>query len=378
MKKLTFIIVCLCLVIATLLCGCGSFAWSDDGEVNSIKKIEKIVDSEGNVFIEVHYTNTKDVDKFLLPEGNGIADIDYKANDEDRVTVVTITYTSGDSVVLNIPYGKDGENGSSMNMVKLSTDLNGTPWLIFYEESPDGTLTEQGKIDISQLKGKDGLGIEKWEHTDKNDPIGEGVKITLTGETEPRTYYFNYYKDISLNLEGNEYVITIGDKNPNSTPAIFRLTRMPTWLQGNDFPHKEDGIAGDFYFDTYHDIIYTKIGEDESDPSIGYWHPVAELSTKKNAKFTITFKAGNGTIAGYDEYKTSVAGEKNVYELGNIPYNSYFYDAYGAIPVPTQPGFKFLGWYRSATPAVGEAAFNDFVLVTNDITLIARWEKIEG
>lgn len=103
MKKLTFIIVCLCLVIATLLCGCGSFAWSDDGEVNSIKKIEKIVDSQGNVFIEVHYTNKKDVDKFLLPEGNGIANIDYKSNDEDRVTVVTITYTSGDSVVLNIP-----------------------------------------------------------------------------------------------------------------------------------------------------------------------------------------------------------------------------------------------------------------------------------
>ncbi len=360
--------------MTTLLCGCNSFAWSDDDDLTSIEKIEKIVDSEGNAFIEIHYTNSDKIDKFPLPEGNGIQSIDYEDNEEERVTVVTITYTNGNTTVVNIPYGKDGEDGSSMNMVILDKNLAGDPILKFYEEAPDGTLTEKGSINIKELRGKDGLGFKSFEYI--SDDIGYGVKIALTGEAEPTTYYFNYKKDISVELVGDEYVIMINSTNPDEQASIFYLTRMPGWLQGDDYPQKTLGIAGDFYFDTYHEIIYTKVGEDEFNPSVGNWVVVAELSTRKNALFTVTFDAGNGTIPGYDEHKT-IDQNSNVYELNNIPYNSYFYDKYGTIPVPEQEGFRFVGWYRSLTPTINEAPFNDFVLITSDITLIARWEKIE-
>lgn len=373
MKKFTFILIVLCLIATTLLCGCNSFAWSNDENVNSIEKIEKIIDSEGNVFIEVHYTQSDRIDKFPLPEGNGIENIEYVDNEDEKMTVVTITYSSGNTTIVNIPYGKDGEDGSSMNMVQLEKNLVGEPILKFYEESADGILTERGSINISELKGKDGLGFESFEFF--SDEIGSGVRIALSGEKETRSYYFTYKKNISIDLDGNNYVVTISSKEPNSFTDVFYLPRMATWFQGDDYPQKSVGIVGDFYFDTYHQIIYTKV-EDIDNPEIGAWKVVAELSTKKNALFSVSFNAGNGTIPGYDQYKTNSA-ENNVYILNNIPYNSYFYDTYGAIPVPQLEGFKFVGWYRSSYPTEGEASFNDFVLVTSNITLIARWEKID-
>lgn len=374
MKKLSVILIALSLLLAIVLCGCSSFAWSDDGEVNSISKIEKIIDSEGNVVIEIHYTNSDRIDRFPLPEGNGIANIEYEDDDAKKVTVVTITYTSGNVTTINIPYGKDGTDGFSIDEVVLDQNLNGEPVLVFYYTDSNGTKMERGRVNIKDLKGKDGLGFKSFEYFE--DEIGTGVRISMTGETEPTTYYFTYKRFISVEIIGDEYVITITTGNPeNGNVDIFRLTRMPTWLQGPSYPSQSLGIAGDFYFDTYHQAIFTKIGDDDEDLSSGNWVLVCELNTQKNSFFKVTFNAGKGRIPGYDQYKINDESS-NIYELGEIPYNSYFYDKYGAIPVPEQEGFRFVGWYRSLSPTIGEASFNDFVLITSDITLIARWEKI--
>lgn len=374
MKKLSLILIVVCLIATTLiLCGCNSFAWSDDEDLTSIEKIERIMDSEGNYFIEIHYTNIDRIDRFPLPEGNGIENIEYVDNEEERVTVVTITYTNGNTTVVNVPYGKDGEDGSSMNMVMLEKNMAGEPVLKFYEQTAEGNISEKGSINIKELKGKDGLGFEQLEFF--SDEIGSGVLVKLTGETDPTIYYLNYKKNVSVDLQGNYYILTISSADPDSIPEVISLPRMATWLQGDDYPQKSLGMVGDFYFDRYHKIIYSKI-EDLDNPGLETWKMIADLNTNNNNVFTVSFDAGNGTIPGYDQYKTTQA-DANIYELKNIPYNSYFYDRYGSIPVPVQEGYTFLGWYRSLTPTVGEAAFNDFVLVTNNISLIARWGKID-
>lgn len=386
MKKFAFILIVLCLIATTLLCGCSSFAWSDDGEVNSIEKIDKVIDSEGKVLIEIHYTNSDRIDKIPLPEGNGIANIEYQDNEEEKVTEVTITYTSGNVSQLKIPFGKDGENGYSMDTVVLDKSLKDEPFLVFYSTDDNGTQLERGRINISELKGKDGIdgingvGFESFDFF--NDEIGSGVQITFTEKFEPITYYFSYNKDISIELSGDNYVITIANRpDPNDPEAfcdyqIVTLPRLPTWLKGASYPNDEKGIVGDFYFDTKHQVIFTKVGYDENDVYSGEWVVIAELNTKKSTFFTITFNAGNGTISGYDPYKTS-DDSKNEYVLNNIPYNSYFVDCnYGNIPVPTLEGYEFVGWYRSVQPVANEAPFTDFTLITSDITLNARWNRI--
>ena len=370
MKKLSVILVVLCLILTVVLCGCNSFAWSDDGDLVSIERIDKIVDSEGNIILEIHYTNSDRIDRFPIPEGNGIANIEYADDDENRMTVVTITYTSGNVTVVNIPYGKDGEDGTSIQRIDLEHNVNGDPIWVFYYTDKTGTPQELCRVNAKELKGKDGTGIESFEYFD--DEIGSGVRIKMTGEEE-KIYYFSYKRFISVEIVGDEYVITITKGNPeNGEVETFRLTRMPTWLQGTGYPQESIGIAGDFFFSTNRMEIYTKVGTDDTNPSVGNWVLLVELNPQKNS-LKVTFDAGNGTLQGYDQYKI---GDANVYELGDIPYNSYFYDKYGEIPEPKQEGFRFVGWYRSLSPKVGEAAFNDFVLITSNITLYARWEKI--
>lgn len=370
MKKTLALILALSVVLCFVLAGC-SFAWDDTETGLQIKDIYSVTDDGGVVYLEIAYTNSDTVDRYPLPQGNGIGKTSYTYDDTNRETVVTLTYDNGDTAIVRVPYGRDGEDGASMNVVKLSTDLSGVPWLVFYYESADGTLAEQGRVDVSQMKGEDGLGIEKWEPF--SDELGSGVKVTMSGK-EPTVHYFNYKQQVSCELVGHQYVVTILSADPNQEPMVFHLTRQPTWLQGDLTPNDEqDGIAGDFYYDRTRQAIWTKIGSDPNDVTKGYWIQVASLQKEETNLCTVTFDPGLGTIPGYEMYQTA-----NGYVFNKIPYGSYFLDKYQEIPTPTLDGFRFLGWYRKFATGTGEVAFNDFVQICSDLTLYARWEKIEG
>jgi uncharacterized repeat protein (TIGR02543 family) len=61
-----------------------------------------------------------------------------------------------------------------------------------------------------------------------------------------------------------------------------------------------------------------------------------------------------------------------------VERGSYFSaDGNGDIPIPTRPGYKFMGWYtkRSVNPAT-MSPFTDFTPVFSDLTLYAIWEEI--
>ena len=368
MKKTVLFALITVLTLSVLLSGCA-FAWDEEGENQSIAKIERIVDNDGVVYMEIHYVNSDEVDRFVLPEGNGIVDTAHRFNETEKVTEITLFYENGDQALVKVPFGKDGKDGASMNLVKLTHDLNGVPFLVFYSEDSEGLLTEQGKIDISLMKGSDGRGIEKWEPF--TDDIGMGVNITLTGESGSSSYYFTYFKNITMELEGHEYVITISDGNPQSSSTVFRVTRMPTWLKGDTLPDDErDGIAGDFYYDSRRQIIYTKVGEDPEDVTKGYWMEVARLQREEQEFCSVTFDAGKGSIPGYEAYETAEG-----YLFDKIPYGKYFLDKYPKIPVPVLEGYTFLGWYRSFETGIGEVPFNDFVQVCSDMKLYAKWQK---
>lgn len=364
MKKSLILVITLILLLSVLLAGC-SFAWDEEEEKISIEKIERIVDKDGKTFMVIHYVGSENVDRFELPEGNGIAEVKYDYDDENKVTLVTLIYTNGSTAKIQVPYGKDGEQGISFYKIEPATDLGGAPYFYFYTIDSDGNISDPQMIDVSILKGKDGvdgLGIKKWEPF--TDEIGEGVVITLSDDSEPFVYYFNYYKDISCEVVGDQFIITIANKNGSSSQVIY-LDRFPTWLSGTTLPNDSEGIVGDFYFDTRRQVIYTKVDDEGG----SYWKEVARLNSEQNNKATVTFDPVNGTIPGFETYE--VQG-KYVFEVN---YGHYFLDDYPAMPTPVLEGYTFKGWYRNFITGVGEVQFNDFVQITGDLTLYAKWEK---
>ena len=360
MKKILLLLITV-ITLCIIFTGC-SFAWSEEEEGLSIAGIEKVVDADGAVYMEIRYNNSDVVDRFPLPDGNGIVDTSYEFNETEQVTEVTLTYQNGKTALVKVPFGKDGKDGATISKVELEYDLNDVPFLVFYSASENNLWIEQGKVDISQMKGKDGRGIEKWDAF--SDEIGAGVSITLTGEKQATKYYFTYFQKVSIELIGNDYVVTITDGNPLTGEQVFYLTRQPTWLTGTNMPSDDnDGIPGDFYFDTRRKVIYVKRVNDMGE---AFWDEVANF----RGSCAVTFDPDGGVIKGFDDQQ-----DDDVWVFDGIPYGAYFLDEYAALPTPEKDGYTFLGWYRNFEKGEGEVAFNIYDKLWDDQTFYAKWQE---
>ena len=365
MKKILLLLITV-ITLCIIFTGC-SFAWSEEDEGLSIAGIEKVVDADGAVYMEIRYNNSDVVDRFPLPDGNGILDTSYEFNETEQVTEVTLTYQNGDKALVKVPFGKDGKDGATISKVDLIYDINEVPFLAFYIPSENNSSwIKQGEVNISelisQLKGKDGRGIEKWDAF--SDEIGAGVSITLNGEKQPTKYYFTYFQKVSIELMGNDYVVTITDGNPLTGEQVFYLTRQPTWLTGTNMPSDDnDGIPGDFYFDTRRKVIYVKRVNDLGE---AFWDEVANF----RGSCTVTFDPDGGVIKGFDEQQ-----DDDVWVFDGIPYGAYFLDEYAELPTPEKDGYTFLGWYRNFEKGEGEVAFNIYDKLWDDQTFYAKWQE---
>ena len=365
MKKILLLLITV-ITLCIIFTGC-SFAWSEEDEGLSIAGIEKVVDADGAVYMEIRYNNSDVVDRFPLPDGNGILDTSYEFNETEQVTEVTLTYQNGDKALVKVPFGKDGKDGATISKVDLIYDINEVPFLAFYIPSENNSSwIKQGEVNISelisQLKGKDGRGIEKWDAF--SDEIGAGVSITLNGEKQPTKYYFTYFQKVSIELMGNDYVVTITDGNPLTGEQVFYLTRQPTWLTGTNMPSDDnDGIPGDFYFDTRRKVIYVKRVNDLGE---AFWDEVANF----RGSCAVTFDPDGGVIKGFDEQQ-----DDDVWVFDGIPYGAYFLDEYAELPTPEKDGYTFLGWYRNFEKGEGEVAFNIYDKLWDDQTFHAEWKE---
>lgn len=363
------------LLLTTPLTGCSSFFGEEGTIISNITTTYN--DSEGYTLVTITFA-----DEEVAPitfkvydgdEGNGIKDITAQPNG-DTVTL-TIIYTDEDKdpLVVDVPI----IHGRGVEGIEVSTDNNGDTVLVFVYN--DGTKSES----ITIHNGVDGNGI---------DHIEAGY-------------------DANLNI-----VLTIYYTDPNKEPQVFTIPR-PVSIVGIEFDaensnkttyafiiHYSDGTTSTFTMPAPKDGVDGEDGKDGEEGAPGsVWHCSTLLPTAKDGvvgdywihlitgevyrkttkttwerifKFRLDNGNGDGEIEAYADVMfvpgegttfTDTKGWRSV-QVGKTLPLSQFPDN------PTKDGYTFLGWYTHIDN-VNAGQFTDLTVVTQDITLYARWSE---
>ena len=303
-----------------------------------ITNISSVESQDGtSTTITITYGNNDLTEKFTIYNGNdgedgadgadgrGIVAIS-KTSTSGLVDTYTITYTDNTTSTFTVTNGKDGADGEDgadgkdgISVVDASINASGE--LII-------TLSDEKTINVGNVKGETGNGIESIEKT-KTDGLKDTYTITYTnGDTTTFTVVNGRgIKEIKKESNGliDTYTITYTD---GSEPYVFTVT------------NGQNGLSA---YEIYkiHNPSYTK-GEDEwiIDLTNG------DLSTNR---LTVSFDSNGGTEV---ETQTNIKfGGK-----ASKPAN------------PIREGYVFDGWYyeNEKWSFIGYS-------VTEDITLIAKW-----
>lgn len=266
---------------------------------------------------------------FTIQNGTTISNITSEVDPKDETqTLITVTLNNGEILTFQIDRPKDGIDGNGITGITQTTDENGTLVLTFHFSA-----SEDVRIEFPFKQGEKGDGIEA----------------------------------VMLTVEDGEYVFTFQMSSGYSYEA--RTSRPASWSSGTGAPDPSRGIDGDFYYDTYTNVIYLKTN--------GVWAIVVDFNNAVDKVFyTVTFDL-NSTALPYPGWETTAVfpdGSNPVYEIGK---GHTFYDTYDgtpyAIPVPTRDGFVFDGWYTQKIPTINASRFGDLVPVHKNMTLYAKW-----
>ncbi len=368
-KTLTVILMCF---ITIFLTGCGFF---EEEEALLIEKIEYTVIEEENVTkVTVSYLNEdKQDDVFYIPHGeigeqgpigitgNGIASIEYEYSEDGFATEIKITYTDEElePTIFNIP------NGRSVSGVRSETD-RATGNTIMYLQYSDGTESDP----IIIRKGVDGNSIIGY-----NYQVNEDLSVTITFQCSQSD---DVVIQIPAPLQGEqgvgvdsmissettkEYVITVKYTDGNEDVLKFTKPKEPSdWSTGSEKPSSSYGKNGDYFFDTYHKIIYLK--EDD------VWVEIVDFNSADKV-YTVQFNlndTGSAPAAMPPYSKFSYTVKANSYfKVGENGKDN------GAIPIPTRTGYTFAGWYTDAELKPTSGLFTDLTQVCDNMTLYAHW-----
>lgn len=362
MKKISkyFLSLILLLSFIFILAGCGSFSTEEERIISSIERVVE----DGIAKLVIHYQNSElEDDEFELPKGEDGAGIK---------SVITTTKEDGTGKVLKIYFTDEAidpvvfelSNGRSIAGVKTEvSEVDGQTYI--WVKYDDGTTSEELLIP----QGKDGVGFTGYDYE--------------VHEDGSQTYYFHFSQDnpdvvveIPAPHDGNgiksiisaededHYILTINYTNGEIDELRFSRPKSPTkWMSGSSIPTSDEGEEGDYFFDTYHKIIYTK----ES----GNWIQVVSFADQE--VFRIRFDL-NDTLDGGVPAKMP-AGARLSY---SVRQHTYFDDnGYGSIPIPSREGYVFKGWYRTKNVTPTSGSFTDFTIILSDLELYAIWEEIE-
>lgn len=338
------------------LTGCSGGGFFTEAELQ-IASIESELMYDGRTKITITYSD-EDMDpyEFYIPkgedgakgaEGNGIKEIIYQHDAENRQTGVVIKFTdeSLEPVTFSIP------DGLSVTGIQEGVDPTTSESYIVFKYS-DGTLSAP----MFLPKGERGNGILKFELVPQDE---ENVILIIEfDDGEKRSFPIrmpqdgNGIKSISGSEEGQYYYIDV--EYTNGDTAQVKFDRPAKWYNGSNKPLDDFGENGDYFFDTEHEKIYCKTG--------GIWSEVVDF---KIEKYRVIFDLND---EGDAFLPTSTA-------IFKVERGSYFSaDGNGDIPIPTRPGYRFGGWYTKRV--VNEATmspFTDFTPVFSDLTLYANW-----
>lgn len=354
-------------------CSNGFFSSEEEQQINSIKEIKTEVDENGDTVVTIYYTDeTIEPVSFVVPKGEegqtgqqgvGIVNVTYEDSEDGTETIVTINLSDGTSQQINIPNGLDGKNGYNITKIESSYDEEtGITTIRIFTDNPNvGTYGIFTYEVVAGRDGNDGVGIASI--TSKNNTDNTiTITITLTNGQKYDIQTGNMKGETGRGIasvvgtiSGNKYVLTINYTDGTSQVVKFDKPKdAAQWITGSSIPSSTLGKNGDFYFDTYHQIIYQKINNN--------WVEIVNFNDYQTT-FTVKFNLNDNNDAVCEGLLPSYT----------IQRGEYFASSGYTIPLPTRSGYTFNGWYTTPSPNVTNGAFTDLTPVFSDLILYANW-----
>ena len=387
MKKIISILSIL-LIACFALTSCGSFSTAEDGKI--IKAITTKEEKDGTIKMVISYTDEELAndgsvelnrrlqelanDDFILPRGvtgNGIKSIfTYESLDKTGI-VIRVNYTDEtiEPTEFTLLHGKNGVDGISIAGIEttVNEETGETTVTITYtdeEKEPVSFTIPKGE------KGETGRGILSIEKT-YSEELNDVYTITFTDNTSTTYTISNgkdgkdgiYITDIIGTTTSTEYIVKFIFSDKTTKEITLEKPSTNKWISGSSFPKVDVGNDNDYYFDTYHKIIYTKRD--------GVWTLVISFNDSQET-YKVIFNLNDKTDGG---------PEASMPAGFDLPYcyiqrNTYFkQNGYGNIPVPTREGYTFLGWYTTKTIGPTSGVLTDLTPILSDLELYAQWAK---
>ena len=338
-------------------------------EALQINTITTVTLENGDIQVIITYTD-EDVKPttFVVPkgtagedgkDGNGIKEITYSQSEDKQNTIVNIAFTQQgvnpvDVVVPNgvsvtgIDQSFDEETQLTTLIVNFSDGTKSEPILIPKGEKGDAGISVLG---IEQFLNDDLSMILTFKMSDGND-VFVNIPAPQKGEDG------RGIKDIISIPSGDSYtmVITYDD----DTTQELEFARPNRWFSEMAKPTIADGIDGDLWYDTAHQIIYIKQN--------GRWIETMNFNDTQEEiiPYTVTFNL-NDTL---EEPANMPTGTFLEYEINP---NMNFYSSGYEIPIPTREGYEFAGWYTTKLVTNVNGNFTDLTYVMSNMTLYASW-----
>ena len=361
----------------------GCFGFGD--EAMEISSITTVTLENGDIQVIITYVDedTKPT-TFVVPkgdsgedgkDGNGIKEITYTQSEDKQTTLVNIAFTQDnvDPVEVKVPNGVsvtgidqtfDEETQLTTLIVNFSDGTKSDPILI-----PKGEKGDKGE------DGKDGIGIIDIKQKTNED---KSVSLTFTLSNDevikvevPAPQKGDNGKDgreISaivsrFDKELDKYVYTVTYNDESTTE--FEVERQNKWFT-EDYKPTNEGINGDLWYDVNAQIIYIK----ESNS----WKEAINFEILQQESYTVRFELNDSKKEPGEMPNTILKYE----EFDELEKGTCFASERITVPVPTREGYEFIGWYATKdklNPTHG--AFTDMTPIMSDLTLYARWVKIE-
>jgi uncharacterized repeat protein (TIGR02543 family) len=300
-------------------------AGEDGKDGNGIKEISyELSEDKQNTILNIEFTQQGvNPEKIIIPNGVSVTNIEQSFDEETQMTTLYVNFSDGSkSEPILIPRGEKGEDGISVIGIDQRVNRDMSVTLTFNLSQGEPVI-----VDIpAPQKGEDGRGIKDIVSVPNGDSYT--MKITFTDDTTQE----------------------------------LEFARPNKWFSEMSKPTKDDGIDGDLWYDTAHQIIYLKQN--------GRWVETMNFNdtVEEIIPYTVSFNLNDSN----EEPASMPVGTLLEYE---IDPNMNFYSSGYEVPQPTREGYEFEGWYTTKIVSSVHGTFTDLTYVMSNMTLYAKWSK---
>ena len=296
--------------------------------------------NQGVSFTTAAYTNLSiTTDKTTYGMCNKNAEINLTINNPNNYNI-NYTISINDS---NLTYTIDGTSSSSYTMIKNGTNTH--------------------KIVLSGTTSNSSINIIVNVTSPYSSSYNKSINLDLVC---PTCVFESPSQTTFLNGDTFAYTLTCTDASGIATPTLASSALTIS----NSSAFSITSITSTSITNGYKYTINAKAGSFNGEASISL---KAGMVFDENGNSNVSVKSSNikienSVIVTFDPNGGSVTTNTKA-----VNYNS----AYGDLPTPTRTGYRFDGWYTSAT---GGTVVNNTTIVTNSSahTLYAHWSDIEA